>query len=322
MRLLDAPRVPVEVVARRRLPGHVVWRLPGGRWTVERGPELLVVDARLDVLAAFALGDARDWRGIHAVSPDLAVAVLSLPDRVRAVDRRNRALWEFPHPPWGDNSGSAGIAADGVVWVTAPVLPPPRGAHAPEWWLTLDLGTGRLLGESPTATDAAGSEHLIHPDGRRVGLSVGEGQDAARIFWGEYDGTRATVRQAAGDDRVLIDISPDGRHYLTTPHGTNPGIALHDMETDELVARLDGWSLFGDNDFGFHAGFLDDELVLACSEEEDHLVLLDARTLALRAVADLPRGMAAYPPITGGDGSWLCHDWRTGDHLALRLADG
>lgn len=298
-------------------PASSAWRTWGGRWTLQTPQELLVADHRLRVQARFPLPSP--WRGQHAVSPDLRTAVLSLPDRIQAVNSAGSVRWEFCHAAWGragSESGSVAVTAAGAAWATVP------GEDGPDRWLVLDAMSGALLGDLGIDCRAAGSEPVLHPDGASVGLSVGEGQDGSAIFWGLRDERGWRVREVVGDrDRVLADVRPDGQQYLTTPHAGG-GIAVHDRATDRVVARRSGEELFGpEQEFDYVAGYLDQSLIVAGSREYERLVLLDADTLDVIGEVELPPDAEHGPPVTGGKRSWVTGNWITGRTQLLAIPD-
>jgi hypothetical protein len=311
----EVPGAVAEILAELQLPPRSsVYRGWGEAWTLQTPERLLAVNDGLNVEAAFPLPST--WRGRHAVSPDLMIAVLSLQDRVHAIDSAGHVRWEVTHSQWGrsgSDSGSTAVTASGVVWATTP------SEEGSDRWLALDLETGEVLGNVPIDCRAAGSDPVLHPDGASVGLSLGEGQDGSLIFWGRLGGGGMDVRQVAGRDRVLADIRPDGHQYLTTPHDGD-GIAAHDLATGRIVARCRGAYAFGpDQEFDFVAGYLDQNVVIAGSWEYERHVLLDADTLAVIGEVAFPASAVHGPPITAGNRCWASNNWTTGRTQLLRL---
>jgi hypothetical protein len=254
------------------------------------------------------------------VTPDLGLVAISERDRVLLADRRGRVAWQFGHHPWGvgdSESGSCWVSPDGRhVWATTPT------ADGPDQWLVLDASSGRALGSSPLRCHAAGSHPLTHPGGHHVGLSVGEGQDGAEVYWGHWEDGRPVVERLDDRSRVLIDVSPSGGEYLTTPHSPDGSIAIHEFPSGRVVASLAESAVLDEDDyFDFTAGYITDEMILVASVERQQHLLLGGRTLA-------PIGVVAYPPghpkgcITpSGRGTWMTSDYVSGRHDLWHLAE-
>jgi hypothetical protein len=188
--------------------------------------------------------------------------------------------------------------------------------------VVLDASEGRVLGSSPLRCHAAGSHPIAHPDGRHVGLSVGEGQDGAEVYWGHWQDDRPVVVRLDDRSRVLIDVRPSGGEYLTTPHTSSEGsIAVHAFPSGRVVASLPASAVLEQDDwFDFTAGYVTDEMVLVASVERQEHFLLGA-TLA-------PLGVVGYPPghpkecITpSGKGTWMTSDFLSGRHDLWRLSE-
>jgi hypothetical protein len=282
-------------------------------------PDVRVLGEDLGELARFPVPS--DWRASHWVTPDLEFVAVSERERVLLADRHGRIVWQFAHHPWGGSdseSGSCWVSRNGkYVWATTPTT------DGPDQWVVLDPSTGRALGASPLRCYAAGSHPVPHPDGQQVGLSVGEGQDGAEIYWGHWDDNRPIVERLDDRSRVLIDVRPSGGEYLTTPHSSAEGsIALHEFPSGRVLASLPASAVLEEDDFfDFTAGFITEEMLLVGSVEKQKHVLLGAGTLA-------PIGVVAYPPghpkecITpSGRGTWMTNDYPSGRHDLWRLAE-
>ena len=234
------------------------------------------------------------------------------------IDSEGREVWQTKHHPWGNSnseSGSCWISPDGrMVWAT---VPSPDGADA--WWV-LDASDGRVLGTAGLQCSAAGSVPVPHPDGVHIGLSVGEGQDGAEVYWGRWDGEVRVMRLDARD-RVLCAVRPDGRHYLATPHGSGSGVlTVHAFPGGEVSARLDPAEIFEDDDrFDFQAGYVTNDIVLAGSVEgERHFFLSDTDMLAVIDEVAYPKNAAKGGISPTGSGTWLTSDYVTGRHQIWR----
>lgn len=287
------------------------WTSPWGRQVIySAGGSVATVRAegRLTVLS---LADGAELAGFpdagalgHAVSPDLSFAVARSAEGVRAVGGR---AWFFPYA--SETPGSLLVSADGRhVWAALP------GVGGQDRWLVLDAGSGTVLAEAGLDTSQAGSSPAAHPDGRHVGLSIGEGQEGAVLVWGRFEDGRIHHWRAE-DDLVLADIAPGGAVVLTIAHDQSEAVALAFPGGDriwaapgELIEREPhepDEDLFWD----YYAGFVDDRRVLLSDVEYDEderagHYLLDAATGEGLGEIEYPDEVTGYPrPL--GDGTWL-----------------
>lgn len=302
------PRVTAELVASIPFPEGA--RLHAGP-AVADGSTLTLLAADLTPAASFPLPEKVP--GL-AVTPGAGLVVVPGQETLTAIGP-DGVLWTHAHADWaiGDGSGSAVVTADGRhVWATVPG--PCATPYGGDLWIVLDAGTGELLAETTLAdVTAAGSEHHLHPDGRHVALSIGEGQDAAPLYWGRLDGD-AIVHSLAGVDHVLVHISPATGEYFTVAHYLEDA-AVHRLADhasrltfpgEWLVVRagLDGteWAL------DYSGGFVDADTLLVCLQDYDgggyaHLLVdaVSGDVLGLAGYAESPEG-PGYPQ---GDGTWL-----------------
>jgi hypothetical protein len=213
--------------------------------------------------------------------------------RVVVIDRHGREQWAFHHPSWGrgdSERGSCWFSDDGVVvWAHVPT------EDDPDEWVVLEARTGRLIVRAPLQCYAAGSDPIRHPDATFQGLSVGEGQDGSETYWGRLEDDHLVVHRLDDRSRVLIDVSPNGRWFLTTPHGDGP-VQVHRVPDGDVVATLDPETVLDEDDgWDFFGGFFDDEMIVLTSSERDSLVV--ARSPGLDAWEVVP-----MPISRAGDG--------------------
>jgi hypothetical protein len=76
-----------------------------------------------------------------------------------------------------------------------------------------------------------------------VGLSEGEGQDAAQAWWVRSAGQvlgqiRIEVLDAGWDDWLLGDVDPSGAKVITTPHNTGP-LLVRAFPSLEVLRAID-----------------------------------------------------------------------------------
>lgn len=282
-----------------RVPGASVWLAH-----TEDG-ELLVLDDALKVQRTVPLPS--DWKGGHAVAPDLSYVAASGPDRVCVLDMTGRQVWSHPHADWEfEESGSCVVTTDARgVWAIV------RTGDSDDCVL-FDAADGRVLRTAPLSAATVGSELLPHPDGIHVGVASGHGDDAYRVFLVASDGAGPATELTAGDSRILIDIQPGSGLMLTTPYGPGPLALLRSPDGGVVAARQPDPLFPGaDELFDFYAGFLGPDRVIAASSEQRHVVF---------SVPDLrPIAEVEYPDDAGRawlvvrhDGTWVTADPDTG----------
>ncbi|MFI8185650.1 hypothetical protein ACIF70_34740 [Actinacidiphila glaucinigra] len=328
--------------------GHALLRHPGGAHHAllhQEDDALALVDldaafaGRPAVLATVA-NPLPGWRNsARAASADGGLIVLSGQRSVLALEPDGRTRWEYRHGCWGDaphrhggpepcpglSRGSVQVGADGgLVW--AHVLPdidhgnPVTDSY--EQWLVLDAAAGTVLGVARIEGGSQGSHQLPHPDGTRMILGTGQGQDGSPAYVGHWDGSALTVREIGDGFRIPVAVHPGGRAFLSTPHGYD-SLWLHRFPDGRVLMDRDAADLAGGEDDGdgtepawdFVAGFVDGHTVIAAAYDAHHHReasrhwLLDALTLR-------PLGPVAYPdgdrypgrgdnPVALGDGTWL-----------------
>lgn len=249
-----------QLLARATLPS--LWsldRIPGAAAWLAHGVDgaLVVLDDSLTAVREVRL--PADWKGGHAVTPDLGHFVASAPDRVVVLDPEGREVWSHPHVPWeAEEAGSCAVTAAGV-WAVV------RTAEGDRCVL-LDVADGALRAAWPLDPATVGSELLPHPDGVHVGLAASHADDAYRIFVLAADAQDKPVEVPPGDNRVLTDIHTSGRMMLTTPIEAGP-LALVRFPDGAVIAARQGEQIFPDEDevFDIYAGFLRRDIVLAAS---------------------------------------------------------
>jgi hypothetical protein len=315
-------RVRAELIAATSLPPRSFpKRLAGIGWLVHTSrQEVVVLGEDLAEVARFPLPS--EWRASHWVTPDLGFVAVSEREKVLLVDRRGRAVWHHDHIPWGSGSsesGSCWVSPDGAhVWATVP------RDDEPDEWIVLDASNGQVLGAAPLECEAAGSDPIPHPDGRHIGLSVGEGQDGAEVYWGRWEGGRPVVARLKSRSRVLVDVRPSGAQYLTTPHSSSDdgSVQVHEFPSGRVPARLLPDVLRPEDDrFDYEAGYLTDDLVLVSTIANNADLLLTADKLEPIGRVEYPDGNAKDNVAPSGRGTWLTIDPVTGRHELWRLRE-
>ncbi|MER5266021.1 hypothetical protein ABTZ99_28435 [Actinosynnema sp. NPDC002837] len=270
-----------------------------------------------DSVAVFELPTGVEPDG-HDVAPDLGRAVYATGDEVVCVDRAGKALWR-----WGFGPGSARRAAsaancrfsaDGTeVWL---YLPDAMAGRGPDRWVVLSAATGDLTAAAELACAGHGGSQFAHPDGVHVLLDVGEGQDGSQVYRGRLVPDGLDVAAYPWSDRSLVDLAPDGGHFMTVHH-EQEDVAFHTHPDGEVVVRVPVESFGHDPEevyVEWAGGYLDADtaIVVLGGETEDeeewhrhHLV--DVRTGEVRGTLDTP-SRDAYDVEPRGDGSWLSTD--------------
>ncbi|MFF4341205.1 hypothetical protein ACFY00_14870 [Kitasatospora sp. NPDC001540] len=255
----------------------------------------------------------------YAVGRDLTRAYYATLDSAVCTAADGTELWRSDiEPKWSDHYGhrpSCGLSPDGRhLWLYQPDAMAGRGRG--DRWTVLDAATGETLGGFDLETVGHGGVHLVHPGSGEVLLDVGEGQDGTVVFRGSFtDGTPELVTYP-WTDRCLIDLSPDGRHFLTVDHGQGD-LTVHAYPGGEAVFTVTV------DDFGYDGeeceavvewtgGYLDPDTlaVVLCGEVEEsgeewfRSFRVDARTGRILGAFD-SGAEDSYDLHPLGDGSWL-----------------
>lgn len=264
-------------------------------FTLLSGDRLLALDAELNVLAEWPAGSPH--RASHATAPDRGLALISGPDEVRLLDRAGRVLWQHAHDPWsGDfESGCAWFDHAGDPYA---VVLPPEDCYDGCLVRRFDLASGQVLAEAPIKAAPAVIQPVHHPDGW-VGLTEGEGQDAAKAWWvrsrpgtPEFD-----LLDAGWDEWVLADADRAGTRILTLPHGAGP-LLVRSFPALDIIQSFDPPE---DYRWDFSACFAGDLIIATTTGRKaaDRLVAIDGS----RTLHDL--GESGGWLVPAADSTWL-----------------
>lgn len=266
-------------------------------------------------------------RGRHAVSLDGSMVAASLPTEVRLLTARGKPMATFPHPSWAVSHISGACAFDlaGHVWAAVP-----SERQGPSWMtpavgpfdfdlVALDLDGLRPLASVGLDSLPQGLVPLLHPDGRTVGWSIGEGQDRLLMRWSSLHGSNIELRGPSDQDRVLTSVHADGSEYLTTPHMTG-ALQRHSFADDQVIQRV---RPVAGTQWDFAAFYLDRDSVIAArhDSEEEALTLLSRAPLQILATIELQGSRSRWPTLAwAGQREWIT----VGDDVAelWRLLDG
>ncbi|GIE86395.1 hypothetical protein [Actinoplanes regularis] len=229
-----------------------------------------VFDESLEPLRVFPLPE---FAGSWSISSGRDSLVYATCDEVVRLGPDGGEQWRFefdPPGPGGEtNMSDATFSADdSLVWVYAPSLL--SGRAETDEWIVLDAATGEPRSRLPIATAGQGGQQFPLGDGRMM-LDVGEGQDGSRIFLASPGDN---VHDYGWDDRVLIDVAPGRRQFMTVDHQGQEDMILHAFPGGETLFRLAVADFGEDPEIGvveWTGGYLDDEtaVVVVYGEEED-----------------------------------------------------
>lgn len=259
-----------------------------------------------------------------SVAPDLRRAVYTTDAEMVCLDRDGNTLWQHD---FGPDSPSAHVpradcrfSLDGtVVWLYQPDNM--AGRDDVDRWVTVTADTGTVIARIKLDTAGEGAHHHVHPDGEHMLLDVGEGQDGSRMYRARLHQDVIELTEYPWTDRVLVSLSPDGRHFMTVDQDQGD-VAFHAYPDGDTVTRVPAES-FGHPDDSYvewSGGYLDNGLAVvviggeAAADEWYRHHIVDVRTGQVRGALDTPsRDMYDLEPL--GDGSWLStHDddtmWR------------
>jgi len=286
---------------------------PSG-WLVSSANDLRVLGPRLEAEILVRL--PAPSVGVHAVSHDREFIVIALTDRICRLSRQEEIIWEARHPRRAH--GAAGACwipvDDAVAWAT---VPDEAGAES---WHVLDAKDGRLIDVCPLGPTAASADLTRHPDGRRVGLTLEEGDSATRVWWGGWQSGCATAQQIGeATGRRMVDIRPSGHQFLTLATD-KADVAVHDVADGRATAEQHPPPSWGEDiSFDALAGYVTDDIVLAGSLAMESQLVLQADDLRFTDLLDYPDATPHGPIRTAGDGTWLTQDEGSGAEALLQL---
>ncbi|WP_031077408.1 hypothetical protein [Streptomyces sp. NRRL WC-3742] len=257
----------------------------------------------------------------HTVAADLRHAWYTTLDALVCVTAEGGQLWRSPFEPASTEANGhhpgCEVSADGrVVWVYRPDAMAGRGTD--DRCVAFDAATGESLGEEELETVGHSAVQLAHPTSGEVLVDVGEGQDGTVVYRASLAGGRPVLVRYPWDDRCLIGLSPDGRHFLTIDHGQYD-LTVHAYPGGEEVFTVTVDAFGHDPETVFvewAGGYLDQDTLLInlVGEPEDDPVeedeewfrtyRVDARTGQVHGEI-ASHGEGAYDLHPLGDGSWL-----------------
>jgi hypothetical protein len=273
--------------------------------------EVQIYDESLEAVRSFPVPPGVQG---HAVSSTADRVVYAAEDEVVCT---GAAGWRFDLGRRGRRDGVAytGCAFsldDAVVWVYSPDAMADRGGRR-DRWIALDAATGAVRESFDLDSAGHGGQMIPHPDGD-VLLDVGEGEDGSRTYRVRLGGQLSAY---PWHDRVLVDLSPSGRQFMTVDHGQQD-VAFHTFPGGEVEVRVPIAPLEddpGDAGFEWTGGYLDETtaaaVVTGVAEEDDEEewwrhCTIDVRTGEMTALPVVTTDPYDLQPL--GDGTYLTTD--------------
>jgi hypothetical protein len=131
------------------------------------------------------------------------------------------------------------------------------------------------------------------------------------MYWASLVDQRLIVTRYPDRSRVLMDVSPDGQLFLTTPHSDGP-VQVHAFPNGDIVSSLSPEGVLAEDDsFDFFAGFLDADSVVLTTHELDSVVVAAARRLDRWSVVPVPIRRAGEALFVG-HGRFVTSAWGSG----------
>lgn len=250
----------------------------------------------------------------QAVTPNLDRVAYTTSYSVVCLRKNGGYFWNYDLEPEHHVSDcSCVFSLDSAwLWVYSPGAMADRG---PDTLFVLHADTGREVARTELDSVGEGGELIPHPDGRHVLLNVGEGQDGVKLYRAAVDGENIQLHSYGWDDRVLVDVAPDGQSFMTVDHGRYD-VAFHIFLSGEVVLRIPieefGHEYFGDDEacIDWNGGFLNADIAVITiagekDDEEWHRhYSIDLRTGKSRGHFEAhSRNSHDFEPL--GDGTWV-----------------
>ncbi|OJJ59282.1 hypothetical protein ASPSYDRAFT_31890 [Aspergillus sydowii CBS 593.65] len=162
-----------------------------------------------------------------------------------------------------------------------------------------------------------GATFALHPDGRNILFSVGEGQDGVKMYRAVLarEDREIDLHAYGSDDRCLIDMATDGRTFMTVEYGGRDA-AFHAFPGADVLLRLSVGDFGYEGDEGDEAcvhyigGFLELRIAVVTvkgetdGEEWLHYNTVDVHTGAHLGPLDAySREDEDFQPLR--DGTWI-----------------
>ncbi|MBB6399738.1 hypothetical protein BKA00_006652 [Actinomadura coerulea] len=278
----------------------------------------------LQAVRSVPVGAGLDVCGL-AVAPQGDRIVYATTHEFVCLGRDGTELWRYALLPRSTEKyghrPSAAFSPDGtLLWVYRPDAMAGRGS--PDTWVVLDAWSGEVRAQADLGSCGHGGEHLPLPDGSRMLLDVGEGQDGSLVFAGSLKGKTLEVERYPWDDRCVMALAPGGGQFMSIDHG-QADVAFHECPSGEVVLTLPV-AVFGHDPesatFEWSGGYLDADtaVVTICGEREEDDVADEEREWYVHYRVDLRTGGVtdrfdahsrhSYDLEPLGDGSWLTSD--------------
>ncbi|MFI1358656.1 hypothetical protein ACH4TV_34585 [Streptomyces sp. NPDC020898] len=255
----------------------------------------------------------------HAVAAGLQHAYYTTLNAAVCVTADGAEVWRSQFEPQSDQQHghrpSCVLSWDErVVWVYRPDAM--AGRNRPDQWVALDAEAGAVIAQADLQTVGHGGQQLRHPASDQVLLDVGEGQDGSVIYRASLTRGQMDLICYPWSDRCLIDLAPDGHHFMTVHH-EQTDLAVHTYPDGEVTFALSVDAFGHDPDEIFvewSGGYLspDTLIVTLTGETEDEQewfrhYRVDVRSGHVRTEFDAHTDNP-YDIQPLGDGTWLTTD--------------
>ncbi|SNR92155.1 hypothetical protein SAMN06264365_107163 [Actinoplanes regularis] len=288
-------------------PVRSISQAAGVGWLVTHAAEssATVLDAGLRIVTRFDAPVRAQRFMASAGQRHLAAVTL---DELVVCDHLGQVLWRREHsiPRAGlPCTPNCHLDAQGVLWVYLPTG---------DELVAYDAATGAELDRARLDSSVGAAYFFPHPDGERLGLHVGMGQDAPLSHLAWLAGGRIHGRDLPGP--FLNGFTSAGDRYLALPHGDVAEIAMRTVSTGAIVVARGSTEIEGRTGDSDHrlmeaAALVSDDFVLVAVNTDDdgdferHL-LLSTRSLRWQADVDYDLDMTQNAiAATDGQGRWL-----------------
>ena len=256
----------------------------------------------------------------HDAAPHLGLAVYATRNSVVCIGPDGDLLWRYELEPHSTvlhgHRPDCVFSLDGT---TVCVYRPDAMANRTDndKWVMLSADAGEVVAELSLETVGHGGRHVLHPDGRHILLDVGEGQDGSKLFRATVIGEHFDFDMYEFEDRVLIDVGPDGQYFMTVGQ-LQVDVTIHGFPNGKAVLRLTledlGYEYDDDNEdepqMDYIGGFLNSDVAVVVvsgqnnNEEWRHYHQVDLRTgTALGRFEAHSQEGYDFEPL--GDGTWI-----------------
>ncbi|MFF8512854.1 hypothetical protein ACF064_32755 [Streptomyces sp. NPDC015492] len=303
-----------------------VAQVSGGGWWMAYGNglgEAVVLSADLEERHRFALPLRHDGGDVddYAVGAGGWLLALSRNDGIEVVGTGplSGVRWRQRTGYWSNypaGSGACAFSPDGsVLW--AVLRPEDPDGEDPDLFdgdecHAYDTVTGQLLARTSLGIDLTHARLLPHPDGRQVGLVVGQQHGWTSGGWVRREGRRLAMRPIGSSThhQSLESVAPDGSHYLAR---SLTNLSSHAYQPDGLLSEHMIAEVLPEGDLGRYTFVHRNASSVLATLHDDVTTprtwLLDMPSLELDGPVVYPEPLPPHSVSSAGDGTWITvHD--------------